>query len=212
MEPQHVRQAISTFLNLHPELQFEVLASVQRNAFLVPRLTESRDAAQAHWNEVRGTGAGAVFSMRIAAMPHEPSPAYVVKKELSSYLNRLYVGGDVAAYGSMDFRSGGSDELEAILADAVAKGESVVNLGGVVKCEAMGFLLRYGLGTMDNPVGMVDGNPFVGTIDLTLSLDFIKHMTNTEGYTLKQFAIDHHGHTSPAELMATAETDSEVSV
>lgn len=204
-----MRQAISTFLNFHPELKFEILASVQRNAFFIPRLKESVDGAQAHWNAARETGAGSAFSMRIAAMPHEPAPAYVVKKELSEYLKRLYTGGDVSAYASMDFRGGGSDELEAILAETVANGDSVVNLGGVIKCEAMGFLLRYALGSMENPEGMVDGNPFVGTVDLRLSEDFIKHMTTTDGYTLAQFAIDHHDRMAPAEYLMSSEAEAE---
>lgn len=209
MGQHHVSQVISTYLNFPTELQFEVLAAVQRNASYIPRDTTALGAAQEHWNIARGSGAGAAFSMRIAPMPHETAPVYRVSKPLTEYLKRLYTGGDIMPFSKVDFREGISAELDAILAATVAKGESTVNLDGVIKCEAMAFLLRHNLGGMSNPVGMVEGNPFAGNIDLHLSDDFIKHMARDSNYNLAQFAKEHYEGTTPAEVITAAQTSPE---
>lgn len=130
----------------------------------MPQSEEEKIAINHYWASAKrvNDGAEALFTARVQ-LPFEEGISYIINKKVKNYIELLYVGrADATPFESANYEQHGSDELKEIIANA-AQGEEI-ELEGVLKCEALGYSIRYGT---INPVGEVSlfrENPLDGSL------------------------------------------------
>lgn len=169
-------QVISDFLALRETVQCQILQAALVGRSYKPSTASAAKAVDDYWSGRNGnvTGTESMFLFRVRSSSEYE---YTIHKELHTYLNRLFIGFDVALFESTPDRgSTRSVELQELLRTASIAGKSEVEISGVLKCEALARLLRYGMMTVDGPIELDHSNPFKGSLVFRIS----KKMSDSE--------------------------------
>jgi hypothetical protein len=169
-------QVISDFLALREAVQCQILEAALAGRSYTPSTARAEKVVGDYWSGLNGnvTGTESMFLFRVnSASGYE----YTIHKELHTYLNRLFIGFDVSLFEATPDRGGPrSVELQELLRGASVAGKTEVEISGVLKCEALARLLRYGMMTVDGPIELDRGNPFKGSLIFRIS----KKMSDSE--------------------------------
>lgn len=124
-----------------------MVASLNSTMYRPQSLPEQEGISQ-YWTsaERKQHGQDTIVTARIR-MPFEEAPlafAYVINRDIINYTKLLFVGDpDTSVFSDADFETYGSKELKEVIAAAEADGKREFELEGVLKCEALGYSLRY---------------------------------------------------------------------
>lgn len=177
-------QIISDFLALKEPVQCQVLEAALKGRTFVPSGKPVEKILDDYWSGRNGntTGTSSMFPFRVRS---STTYEYTIHKDLHTYLTRLFIGFDVALFESTPDRTAErSVELQDLLRKAAVAGETEVEIDGVLKCEALARLLRYGMMTVDGPIELDRANPFKGALTFRISKKLSDSERKAEGARL----------------------------
>lgn len=149
------------------------MAAVQRKGMYLPKADDERAAISSYWfsPQRRAAGSEALVTTRVK-LPFEDGEAYVVNPRLAEYINLLYIGQSEPDFSEANYHAYGSAELKKMLAEA--ENGSEVELEGVLKCEALGYSLKYGTITPVSDVIINPYNPMEGSVTFRIGEEVAK--------------------------------------
>lgn len=160
-------KAISDFLTMPEEMQLVMTLAVQNGAITIEGFSaEIEKSADEYWSGRKGSGSGiaSVFPFRRTDVGGN---LYIINRDLCLYLNLLFTGINIDYL--YDYKITGVDgefsqEMKDKVREAVAQGETTVELSGAIKCEALSKSFR-GYEDLTPVVGIEVSatNPFEGS-------------------------------------------------
>jgi len=160
----NVNKAVSSFIGTSEDAQVALIIAAQRSRMYQPRSEAELTAVSQYWASPQRVQSGneALFTTRIM-LPFETVPSFIINKKVLNYIGLLYIGQhDTEPLRTADFEEHGSAELKAILENTAEGGE--VELGGALKCEALGHSLRHDKITPISEIIINTNNPMEGVV------------------------------------------------
>lgn len=157
-------KAVTSFIDTSESAQIALMKAAQRGSIYMPQSEEELAAINHYWASAQRVNDGneALFTARVQ-LPFEQGTSYIINKKVKSYIELLYVGRtDTTPFETGNYEQYGSSELKEIIANA-SQGEEI-ELEGVLKCEALGYSLRYGTINPVNDVVLYRDNPLDGSV------------------------------------------------